>query len=226
MNRNLIFPSLLCAALLLFACEQPKEVVKDPEVLQIAPEKIENEQWRSHDIQFKVACDLDVEVELKDTPWASITETELTGDGQTTVTVTVEDNAGDEPRTGVLEAASGSKTFTAEFTQLALGSTLGVWNYDGRGANLVYDELCWQTSVRRYPNGMADSRLLDVVNGKYMVIKGIPVTAAVGSSITVNVQQNWINFLSWQREATFEVVRTAPDKIWLADLGTVYIVKL
>ena len=134
--------------------------------------------------------------------------------------------SGIEPRTGVLEAASGSKTFTAEFTQLALGSTLGVWNYDGRGANLVYDELCWQTSVRRYPNGMADSRLLDVVNGKYMVIKGIPVSAAVGSSITVNVQQNWINFLSWQREATFEVVRTAPDKIWLADLGTVYIVRL
>ncbi|MBR0174193.1 MAG: BACON domain-containing protein, partial [Bacteroidales bacterium] len=92
---------LFSLTLLLVSCVQQKEVIKEPSVLKIVPEASMGESWRAHDIKIMVVCDLDADVELVDTPWASVTGSEITGNGQTTVTIRVEANDGEQPRKGL-----------------------------------------------------------------------------------------------------------------------------
>lgn len=224
MKRYAFLFSALC--LIASACTQPKEVEEEPTILKIDPAVSASEAWRSHDINFTVVCDKDVTVELKDCPWATVKSTELTGSGRTSVVVHLEDNLGDEPRTARLEALSVTTTFEAEFTQKALGSALGAWNYDGRDSEIPYDELSCQLSVRHYPDGRADSRLLDISNGKFMVFKGIPRSATPGSTITLTVLQNYLRTSPLTREATMEVVRIGDGKIWLAEDNAIYILRI
>lgn len=224
MKRYAILFSILC--LIASACTQPKEVEQEPAILKIDPVALAGEGWRSHDISFTVVCDKDVTVTLKDCSWATITSTEVSGSGRTSVVVHLEDNLGDEPRTARIEALSVTTTFEAEFTQKALGSALGAWNYDGRGGEIPYDELSCQLSVRRYPDGRVDSRQMDVVNGKFLVFKGIPKSATVGSTITLTVLQNYMRTSPLLREATMEVIRIGDGKIWLAEDNAIYIMRI
>ena len=124
---------LVSLALLLVSCVQQKEVIKEPSVLKMVPEASVGESWRAHDIKIMVVCDLDADVELVDTPWALVTGSEVTGSGQTTVTIRVEANDGEQARKGMVVATCGKSSTVATFTQNALGSKLGIWNYDGKG---------------------------------------------------------------------------------------------
>ncbi len=217
---------LLTLAFSVTACFPQKEIEKEPEVLKVVPESVSGESWRAHDIKIMVVCDLDAEVELIDTPWASIAGSELTGNGQTTLTVRVEANEGDQARKGFLVAKCGKSSAGGTFTQSALGSALGIWNYNGKGGNIPFEPLKHQTSVRRYSDGTVASRLLDPLGQKFLMVKGLPGNPAPGARIKVDLCQNWIEGMPYQSEKEVETVKTGDGKVWLADGDAVYILKL
>lgn len=215
--------------LFLASCTLVKEqepVIKDPEVLKISPSVIKDESWRAHDIKILVVCDLEAKVELEDTPWARVTGSEVTGSGQTTVTVRMDENEGNEPRQGMLMATCGTRSAAASFTQNALGTELGIWNYDGKGGNIPFEPLKFQTSVRRYPDGTAVSRLLNPLGQKFLMVKGLPVNPVPGAMVKIDLCQNWIEDMPYQTEKEIETVKSGDGKVWLADGDAVYILKL
>lgn len=216
---------LVSLALVLVSCVQQKEVIKEPSVLKMVPEASVGESWRAHDIKIMVVCDLDAEVELIDTPWASIAGSEVTGSGQTTVTIRVEANDGEQARKGMVVATCGKSSTVATFTQNALGSTLGIWNYDGKGGNIPFEPLKFQTSVRRYSDGTVVSRLLNPVGQKFLAVKGLPANPAPGSKATLTILQNWVDAMPVESEREIEIVKTGDGKIWLSDGDAVYVLK-
>ncbi len=216
---------LVSLALVLASCMQQKEVIKEPSVLKMVPEASVGESWRAHDIKIMVVCDLEAEVELIDTPWASVTGSEVTGNGQTTVTIRVEANDGEQARKGLVVATCGKSSTSATFTQNALGSTLGIWNYDGKGGNIPFEPLKFQTSVRRYSDGTVVSRLLNPVGQKFLAVKGLPANPAPGSKATLTILQNWVDAMPVESEKEIEIVKTGDGKIWLSDGDAVYVLK-
>ncbi len=221
--KKLFYPILL--ALTLASCVKQKEVVKEPSVLKTVPEASVGESWRAHDIKIMVVCDLEADVELVDTPWASVAGSEITGDGQTTVTIRVEANDGEQPRKGLFVATCGKSSASATFTQNALGSKLGIWNYDGKGGNIPFEPLKFQTSIRRYSNGTVGSRVLNPVEQKFLAVKGLPANPAPGTKATLTVLQNWVDALPLESEKAIEIVKTGDGKIWLSDEDMVYVLK-
>lgn len=195
-------------------------------MLKIAPESISAATWRGHNVQFIVVCDKDIEVNLPDCPWASISSRELTGNGQTTLILALEDNMGAESRTGHIEVKSVNTTISAAFTQPPLGGVYGLYNYDSNGSEIRFDELKNQSSVRRYPNGVADSRLFYPAEGKFLVFRGIPVNCKKGDRISFLLLQNWTENLGYQSDLSAECVKVEDGKLWLAEGNTVYIIKL
>ncbi len=216
---------LFSLALLLASCVQQKEVIKEPSVLKMVPEASVGESWRAHDIKIMVVCDLDADVELVDTPWALVTGSEVTGSGQTTVTIRVEANDGEQARKGMVVATCGKSSTVATFTQNALGSTLGIWNYDGKGGDIPFEPLKFQTSVRRYSDGTVVSRLLDPVGQKFLAVKGLPAKPTPGTKTTLTLIQNWMDAVSVESEREIEIVKTGDGKIWLSDGDAVYVLK-
>ena len=223
MMKKLFF--LVSLSLLLISCVQQKEVIKEPSVLKMVPESSVGESWRAHDIKIMVVCDLEADVELVDTPWAAVTGSEVTGNGQTTVTIRVEANDGELPRKGLFVATCGKSSAAATFTQNALGSTLGIWNYDGKGGNIPFEPLKFQTSVRRYSNGTVASRLLNPVGQKFLAVKGLPANPAPGTKATLSVIQNWMDAVPVEGERDIDIVKIADGKIWLSDEDAVYVLK-
>lgn len=216
---------LVSLALVLASCVQQKEVIKEPSVLKMVPETSVGESWRAHDIKIMVVCDLEADVELVDTPWALVTGSEVTGNGQTTVTIRVEANDGEQARKGMVVATCGKSSTVATFTQNALGSTLGIWNYDGKGGNIPFEPLKFQTSVRRYSDGTVVSRLLNPVGQKFLAVKGLPANPAPGSKATLTILQNWVDAMPVESEKEIEIVKTGDGKIWLSDGDAVYVLK-
>lgn len=216
---------LVSLSLLLASCVQQKEEIKEPSVLKMVPEASVGESWRAHDLKIMVVCDLEAKVELIDTPWASVTGSEVTGNGQTTVTIKVETNDGELPRKGFVVATCGKTTAAATFTQNALGSTLGIWNYDGKGGNIPFEPLKFQTSVRRYSDGTVVSRLLNPVGQKFLAVKGLPANPAPGKKATFSLIQNWMDATPVESEREMEIVKTGDGKIWLSDGDVVYVLK-
>lgn len=221
--KKLFYPILL--ALTLASCVKQKEVIKEPSVLKMVPEASVGESWRAHDIKIMVVCDLEADVELIDTPWASVTGSEITGDGQTTVTIRVEANDGEQPRKGMVVATCGKSSTVATFTQNALGSKLGIWNYDGKGGNIPFEPLKFQTSIRRYSNGTVVSRVLNPVEQKFLAVKGLPANPTPGTKATLTVLQNWVDALPLESEKAIEIVKTGDGMIWLSDEDMVYVLK-
>lgn len=213
----------ICALLALAACARTPEAPKEPEILRITPESSQKESWRAHDAVFVITCDLDVSSALEDAPWASLVSSELTGNGRTEITVHMEDNLGTEIRTGSLTAKSGSKSVSAVFRQLPLGEKPGVHNYDGNGAELLFDALAHQSSVRRYRDGSFDLRMIFAPENKFLIIKGIPYGAKAGDIFSAGILQNWLTGVPNQQEKELELVRAEEHRIWLADENTVYI---
>lgn len=215
----------ICALLALAACVRSKEEPTEPTVLRVVPSELNAESWKAHDISIKVVCDLEATITLKDTPWAAISSNEITGSGQRTLTIALEANEGDEPRTGTLSASCGSSEVKALFTQLPLGSTLGVFNYDGEGASFVFDELRHQTSVRRYADGTTDSRILSPLDGKFVIFKGLDGSLKAGDHSGASLFSNAIPGMQSQRSVDFEVVKIADGKVWLSEGDILYIVR-
>jgi hypothetical protein len=210
---------------LLSSCVQVKEVEKEPAVLKVVPESLSGESWRPHEIKIMVVCDLDAEAELEEAPWASIIGSEVTGNGQTTITIGLELNDGDAPRTSFLTARCGKSSVTATFVQSGLGAGLGATNFDGKGGSLVFDELKYQTSVRRYADGTVDSRILYPLQEKFIIFKGLPQNAAPGGKANLTLFQNWFDGVPFQSENEMEIIKIADGKIWISDGDAVYVLK-
>lgn len=223
MCRSTRIAWVLTALLSLVACARTPEAPKDPAILKISPESAAAESWRAHDVVFVATCDLDISSELPDTPWATLVSSELTGNGRTEITIHIEDNLGAEPRTGALVVKSGSKSVSASFSQMPLGDKPGIRNYDGKGAELLFDALLHQSSVRRYHDGNYDVRMLSMSEGKFLIIKGIPANSKPGDKFAARILQNWLSEIPNQQEKEIEVVRVETQRIWLADDTTVYI---
>ena len=225
MVRTVRYAVLSLALSALVACVRGKEEQVEPAVLKAVPAESAAEPWRAHDLSVIVVCDLEAEVSLMDTPWAAISSNELTGSGQHTITIALQANEGDAPRTGRLVARCGSAKVESVFTQLPLGSSIGAFNYDGQGADYPFDELLHQSSVRCYPDGTQDFRILSPYDGKFLVFKGLPASLKAGDRASASLIQNCLGSMQYQRSVEFEVVKTADGKAWLAEGDAVYIIK-
>jgi len=212
--------------LLLLSCSPRKEEVKEPSVLKLVPTLFEAEPWRSHEIEVKMVCDLEAKPALQDTPWATISSQEITGNGQTTIVLLLEANEGDEARKGTLTASCGSSVVTCEFTQNPLGSNLGIYSFEGSSTDVSFDELKHQSSVRRYGDGNVVSRLLSPSEDKFVVCKFLPARPSRGGKVNFTLYQNWMPGVPSQNEIEAEVVKAEEGKVWLSYGDCVIIVRI
>lgn len=222
--KKILFASL--SILLLISCAQRKEEIKEPAVLKLVPALFEAESWRSHEIEVKMVCDLEAKPALQDTPWATISSQEITGNGQTTLVLLLEANEGDEARKGKLTASCGSSVVSCEFTQKALGANLGIYSFEGSSTDVSFDEFKHQSSVRRYGDGRVVSRLLSPSVEKFAVCKYLPSNPSRGAIVKFTLYQNWMPGVPSQNEIEAEVVKAEEGKLWLSSGEGVIIVKI
>lgn len=206
-------------------CVRNREDAKEPAVLKIVALESTAESWKAHSMTRLVVCDLDADISLNSTGWAEITGTEVTGNGQVTVTITLAANDGEQARTCTLVAECGSKKVESTIEQLPLGSTPGAYNYDGKGSDFPFEPLVHQTSLRRYADGTQDSRILSPADGKMLVFKSIPANLKAGDSLHVSMFQNCLGSMQYQRSVHAEVVKVADGKLWLSEDDAIYIIK-
>jgi len=211
---------------LLIACAQQKEEAKEPSVLKFAPSALNDESWQAHSVGVKLVCDLDAEVSLQEADWVEIISKEVTGNGQTTITLQMEANEGDESRSGVLSAKCGSSTIECKISQHPLGSNYGIYHLSGSSSDLSFDELKHQTSVRRYPDGSVVSRLLCPSEEKYAIFRTLPSNPNKDDIVSFSLYQNWLEGVSAEKNFTMVVAKVEDNKLWLYTGETVMIVKI
>lgn len=102
-------------------------------------------------------------------------------------------------------------------------SVYGIYNYDGNGANLVYDPFRHQTNLVKGPSGNI-FRLVDPAGNTFYEISDLPAQFAPSDSITFTMYQNWIPSLGYKTEVGAWVLKAEGSHVWLVggnDIGFV-----
>lgn len=92
----------------------------------------------------------------------------------------------------------------------------GLYNYDGAGANVVYNPLEHQTNLVK----KADEsifRLVSPVGTKMYEISGLPVSYAPADSLHITIYQNWITAMDFRSEKDVWVLKAEDSFVWLID---------
>lgn len=96
----------------------------------------------------------------------------------------------------------------------------GIYNFDGSGSNIVYDELAHQTNIVKYPSELV-FRLIDPAGLKFFEISGMPVSPAPGDALTLTMYQNWDSGLAYRTETEAQVLKVEDHTVWMLDAGDV-----
>lgn len=101
----------------------------------------------------------------------------------------------------------------------------GFYNYDGKGSNVVYDELLHQTSELR--DTVNKFRIMFPKKNKLLEFSHLSASCTEGKDITFFLNQYWIESLGTKYEVTATVAKVENGKVWLVDTyNHGYIIKL
>lgn len=101
----------------------------------------------------------------------------------------------------------------------------GLYNYDGKGSNVVYDELIHQTSELR--DTVNKFRIIYPKKNKMLEFSHLASTCAEGKDVTFILNQYWVESLGTQYQITATVAKVEGGKVWLIDTyNHGYIIKL
>ncbi|MBQ9889334.1 MAG: BACON domain-containing protein [Bacteroidales bacterium] len=104
-------------------------------------------------------------------------------------------------------------------------TVFGVYNYDGKGTNLTYDELLHQTSLIK----KSDSESFNLVwpaRSRYFSISGVKTPVTPADSIKLQVSQYWLDQLEEEYELDALVLKTDGNFAWIIDSeGRGYVIK-
>lgn len=93
---------------------------------------------------------------------------------------------------------------------------LGIFNYDGKGASLVYDALQHQTNLVRKADGTV-FRVIAPAIGKMFEISGLPKSFAPADSLHLEIYHNWMPHIDFILEKDAWVLKTDDTAAWLID---------
>lgn len=92
----------------------------------------------------------------------------------------------------------------------------GLYNYDGAGANVVYNPLTHQTNLVKRADGSL-FRLVAPAEAKMYEISGLPLEYAPADSLHLTIYQNWLGAMAFRSEKDVWVVQTEDSFAWLVD---------
>lgn len=92
----------------------------------------------------------------------------------------------------------------------------GLYNYDGAGANVVYNPLTHQTNLVKRADGSL-FRLVNPAEAKMYEIGGLPLSYAPADSLHLTIYQNWLGAMAFRSEKDVWVVQTEDSFAWLVD---------
>ncbi len=228
------FKYILCAAAILVAaasCVKVKENKHGTEAtfLKLVTTGSDTESAVSHDFNIKVICDGEFRVALSDASWAKVTSMEPGSGDATIVNIRCKTNLGESSRSQTLTAVAGNLKETIRIVQKPLDPTEaipGVWHYGGTGVSIVLDPYLHQTGVERSSAGNS-FRIVSPSEGKFLLLKNIPGTIAVGDKFTATLWQNWTSAIPYSADYAVEAVRTEDKLAWLATVGgIIFVVKI
>lgn len=146
------------------------------------------------------------------------------GKAKSAVTVTFRAktlNLTDAPRTcrATVSAPGGDVTITvSQNSSLPEGDfasgLYGIYNYDGAGANILYDETAHQTNLVKYPSGVV-FRLVNPGELKFFEVSGLPLSPAPGESLALTLYQNWVYSLGYMTDIEVQVLKTDDSTVWM-----------
>ena len=92
----------------------------------------------------------------------------------------------------------------------------GIYNYDGKGTNLAFEELSHQTNLLKSPSELI-FRLIDPSEKKFYELSELPLEFEQGQRIHFVMYQNWLDNYGFRTDVNADVIRTKDDFVWLMD---------
>lgn len=127
-------------------------------------------------------------------------------------------NIGESERKGFVAIDIDGKVLRIGVTQPVtgiMGPAPGVYNYDAKGGSVQLDPLRHQVSVRRFPDGSQDFRIVNPAGETFLLFSGLPGSFEVDKEVDFTLYQNWIPALDYKKSYTADVVKTTDDLVWL-----------
>lgn len=101
----------------------------------------------------------------------------------------------------------------------------GIYNYDGNGTNLTYDELQHQTNLQK-KSGSESFHLIWPARNKYFSVTGIDTPVTSTDSVKLKVSQCWLDQIDEDYELDALVLKTNGNIAWIIDSeGRGYVIK-
>lgn len=101
---------------------------------------------------------------------------------------------------------------TGDFAQ----KVYGLYNYDGAGSSVWYNQLEHQTNLLKKTDGSI-FRLVNPAGAKMYEISGMPASYAPSDSLHITIYQNWVNTMDFHSEKDVWVVKVEDSYAWLID---------
>ena len=101
----------------------------------------------------------------------------------------------------------------------------GIYNYDGKGTNLTFDELLHQTNLLKAP-ASETFRMIWPARGRHFSVAGITTPVTPADSVKLKVAQYWLDSIDEEYELDALVLKTEGDFAWIIDSeGRGYVIK-
>lgn len=96
----------------------------------------------------------------------------------------------------------------------------GIYNYDGAGSILTYDELSHQTNLIKSSSELL-FRLISPRENKFYEIAELPHDFTVGENISFCIYQNWLSTFGYKTDFEAYVLKVDSHVVWLIDKNNV-----